>query len=196
MKLSKQLIYSGIFFPALLFSIPPSSWIELEVQKDSVQLSSSSEMLEKGIFYDKFPAYIGGEREDLIPPAVGEHLSGPVDEPVDTAETGDHVGSRSEHEVVGVGQDDLDPERLQVGGRQMPERASGSHRHETRGGECSPGGRDRSGAGSSVVGRLLERGSHPRTQSPTRRSSVGSGRATIMDPQSMDDTPGHKSVTD
>ena len=79
------------------------------------------------------------EREDLVPARVGEHVAGPVHEPVQAAELGDQVGARAQHQVVRVGQDQRDAHRLEVLGVERLHRRPGADRHEQRGGQHARG---------------------------------------------------------
>ncbi len=48
-----------------------------------------------------------GQRHDLEPAGIGEDRAVPVHETVQAAEPGDTFRSGAQHEVVGVGQDDI-----------------------------------------------------------------------------------------
>ena len=74
-----------------------------------------------------------GQAEDLIAAAVGEERPAPAREPVQAAELGHELGPRAQHEVVGVGEDDLGPERLEVARGHGLHRARGADGHEGRG---------------------------------------------------------------
>ena len=84
------------------------------------------------------------EREDLVPAGICEEVAAPRHEAVETAETGDHVGTRAEHQVVGVGEDDLRAEVLEVGRRERAHGAPGADRHEA--GRAKGASRRRDGA--------------------------------------------------
>jgi len=73
-----------------------------------------------------------GQAEDLVAAGVGQDRSGPRHEAVEAAERLDETVTRTQDEVVGVGEDDLGPDLGEVGGSQALVRPRGSHRHEGR----------------------------------------------------------------
>ena len=94
----------------------------------------------------------GRQREDLVAARVGQHVPAPVREAVQPPERGHQVRSRAQHEVVGVAEDDLGAQVLQVGRRQRAHRSPGADRHEARRREAAPRRGDGAGAGVPAGG--------------------------------------------
>src|SRR3954451_18785680 len=72
------------------------------------------------------------EREHLEPAGVRQGEAAPAGELAETAQRGDGLGSRPQHQVVGVAQDDLGAECFVVGGAEVLDRTAGADRHEAR----------------------------------------------------------------
>ena len=64
----------------------------------------------------------GPEREHLVAAGIGQDVAPPVGEAVEPAPAGDDLGAGPQHQVVGVAEDDLDPQALEVGRRQRAHR--------------------------------------------------------------------------
>ena len=70
----------------------------------------------------------GAEREHLESPGVGQQVPVPAGEAMQSANRLDHLDARTQHQVVGVGQDDLRPEGVQVAGIEEADRAARARR--------------------------------------------------------------------
>ena len=73
-------------------------------------------------------------------------------EPVEAAQPFDPLGTGPQHQVIGVGEDDLgagQPDRL---GRHRLDRGGGADRHERRGADLAPAGGEPAGPGGAVPG--------------------------------------------
>ena len=57
---------------------------------------------------------LGAQREHLKAAGVGEEVAGPAGEAVQAAERLDHLDPGPQHQVVGVGQDDLRSELVEI----------------------------------------------------------------------------------
>ena len=90
------------------------------------------------------------QREDLVAARVGQHVATPAGEAVDAAELGHHLGARPQHQVVGVGQQHVDPGRLEVRARHGPHRSPRPDRHEARCPEPAAGRLHDPGSGGPV----------------------------------------------
>ena len=75
----------------------------------------------------------GGEAHDLEAAGVGQNGALPAREAVQPAEGCDPLGSRAEHEVVGVGEDHLRARGRKVAGEDALDRPRRPDRHEGRG---------------------------------------------------------------
>ena len=73
-----------------------------------------------------------GEREDLEAAAVGEHGMIPVHETVDTTGLADDVDAGPQVQVVGVGEDDLGVQGLELGVGDALDGGLRAHGHEDR----------------------------------------------------------------
>src|SRR5688500_8585646 len=73
-----------------------------------------------------------GEAEDLEAAAVGQQRLRPANEAMETAAPSDQLVARAQEQVVGVAEDDLGAELLQVAMERGFDRALGAHRHEGR----------------------------------------------------------------
>ena len=113
--------------------------------------------------------------ENLISAAVGQHETGPVHEPVEAAHLLDQVCARSQHQVIGVSQDDLGFEVCKVVTGQRLNCGTSPYWHETRCLDRASGRRDRAGAGDPTCRRNFEREHQPSPPSLERLS-----RETIM----------------
>ena len=71
-----------------------------------------------------------GERHDLEAARVGEDGPLPADEAVKPAEFRNLLGTRTEHEVIGIAQDDVGARRLDLVEIETLHGAHGAHRHE------------------------------------------------------------------
>ncbi len=100
---------------------------------------------------------VRSQREHLEPAGVGQRQAVPAGEPADAAEAGDDLGAGAQHEVVRVGQHDLDAEALVVGGAEVLDGATRPDRHEARRAVRAAGRRGDAGAGGAVLGDDLER---------------------------------------
>ena len=121
------------------------------------------------------------EREDLEATRVGEDVTAPVGEAVETPEIGDEIGPGPQHQVVGVGQHHLDPELLEVRGAERPHHRPGADGHEARGAERAARGVHHPGP-RRPVGRLdvepddpARRIGHERRRAAHRRSQEPRG---------------------
>jgi hypothetical protein len=83
----------------------------------------------RAFFADHAPL---GEAEHLEAAAVGEHRARPADKPVQAAAARDQVVAGTEKQVVGVAEDDLRAERLEIGVAHRLHRALRADRHERR----------------------------------------------------------------
>ena len=81
-----------------------------------------------------------GEAEDLESAAVGQDGVVPVLELVQAAGAPDQPGARTEHQVVGVPEDDLDIQLLQFARGHRLHRGARADRHEDRGMDRAVGG--------------------------------------------------------
>src|SRR5581483_10471225 len=76
------------------------------------------------------------ETEDLIAAAVSEDRPGPADERVQATAAGDQIGAGTEHQVIGVAEDDLRADLFEVSaahrldGALRPDRHEGRRRHD------------------------------------------------------------------
>ena len=87
--------------------------------------------LEAGALLGDLPAL--GEAVDLEAARVGEERAVPGHEPVQAAERPDQLVSGPQHQVVGVAEEDLRPERAEVVLADGLHRGLGAHGHEDRG---------------------------------------------------------------
>ena len=78
-----------------------------------------------------------GEAEDLEAAAVGEDRAGPGHEPVQVAQLGDDLLAGAEHQVIGVGEDDLRAGGGDVIGEDAFDGALGADGHERGGVEVA-----------------------------------------------------------
>ena len=78
------------------------------------------------------------KRHHLKAARVGEEMAAPARKALEAAECGNGFHTRTQHEVVGVRQHDLETQRFVVTGVEMDDDASGSHRHEHRRLERAP----------------------------------------------------------
>ena len=73
-----------------------------------------------------------GKTEDLIAAAVGEDRLVPADEPVKAAECADARGARPQIEMIGIGEDDLRAQVVEIAMRHRLHGALRADRHEGR----------------------------------------------------------------
>jgi len=73
-----------------------------------------------------------GKRENLVAAGIGEDIASPARESVDAASRLNHIQTRSEHEMVGVGQYQAVAKRFKPLVRHRLDRGSGPNRHEGR----------------------------------------------------------------
>src|SRR5919198_175877 len=92
------------------------------------------------------------EREDLKAARVREDGAAPAHEAVKAAELLDHVGARTEVEVVGVAEEDRRPELLQSLGVEAFDARLRTHRHEGGGGHVAVCGVEEAGARLTLGG--------------------------------------------
>ena len=92
--------------------------------------------------------HVPGQAENLEPPAIGEDGTIPTHEPMQPASGDEGFQTRSQHEVVGVGKDDLRARGAHFFWKQRLDGGLGTDRHERRGLDDSmepwsfvPGGR-------------------------------------------------------
>ena len=83
-----------------------------------------------------------GQRHDLETARIGEDRSRPVHEPVQSAEPGDDIGARAQHQMIGVGEHDLGPGRGHRFGRHRLDGPGGADGDEGRGGDGAVGASD------------------------------------------------------
>ena len=130
--------------------------------------------------------HVGPQGEDLVAAGVGQEMATPAGEAVETAEGGDRLGARTEHEVVGVGEHDLGAQPLEVHHRQGADHAAGADRHEAGRGESAPRRVDQPGAGRTVGGPDLHPGPPHRRRRwgdhPVAHRHSGPGRAVTGPP--------------
>src|SRR3954454_296560 len=69
-----------------------------------------------------------GEREHLKAAGIGDDRPLPAHEAMEPAEPGDPVGPRSQHQMKGVPEHQLDPEPRHLGSRERPDAAAGRER--------------------------------------------------------------------
>src|SRR6185295_4230817 len=73
-----------------------------------------------------------GQAEHLIAAAVGENRSGPADEAMQAATARDQIVAGPEVQMVGVAEEDLGAQRLEIAMRDPLHRALRADRHERR----------------------------------------------------------------
>ena len=78
-------------------------------------------------------AHVPGQTENLESAAVGQDRSVPTHEPMQPARGDEGLQTRSQHEVVGIGEDDLRPGGTDLLRQQRLDRGLGANRHECRG---------------------------------------------------------------
>ena len=86
--------------------------------------------LELGAFFPDDAAL--GQAEHLEAAAVGEDRPRPADERVQAAAARDQLVARPQEQVIGVAEDDLGADRLEVAVQRRLDRALRAHRHERR----------------------------------------------------------------
>ena len=72
------------------------------------------------------------QRHDLVAAGIGEDRSVPMHELVQAAEPGDALGAGPQHQMIGVGEDDVGAGRAHVLGEHGLDRGAGADRHEGR----------------------------------------------------------------
>ena len=92
-----------------------------------------------------------GERHHLEAARVGQDRTWPADEAVEAAEPGDAFGTRTQHQVVGVAEDDVGAELLQLIEIDGLHRSGGADRHEGRGADPAARRVDDAEAGIAVL---------------------------------------------
>ena len=108
-----------------------------------------------------------GQRHDLIAAGVGEDGLLPMHEFVQAAELGDALGAGPEHQMIGIGEDDIGAARRHVLGEHGLDRRPGANRHEGRGADDAAGRGDQPGPRRAV----------PRLDRKGEALSHGAGRA-------------------
>jgi hypothetical protein len=105
---------------------------------------------------------LGGEREDLESPGVGEDGAVPAHEAVEPAEATDGFRARAQQEVVGVAEHDLGAEPRHVLGREPGDGPPRPHRHEGGGLHPAVPGEERAapGAAPGIARAAVEREGH------------------------------------
>src|SRR5664280_617545 len=88
----------------------------------------------------------------LIPTRVGQGMTVPSGEPMESTEFSHHVNSGPEHQMVGIGQYHVDSECLEVGAVERLDGTSGTHGHERRYRVRPPGGMNHSGSSRPIGG--------------------------------------------
>jgi hypothetical protein len=78
-------------------------------------------------------AHVPGETENLESAAVGEDRSVPTHKPMQSASGNKGLQTWSQHEVVGIGEDDLRPGSTDLLRQQSLDRGLGANWHECRG---------------------------------------------------------------
>ncbi len=71
-----------------------------------------------------------GQRHDLIAAGIGEDRPVPMHEAMQAAEPGDALGARPQHQMIGVGEEDVGARRLHVFGEHGFDRGASADRHE------------------------------------------------------------------
>ena len=85
-------------------------------------------------------------------------------ETVQPAMRGDDGRTRAQHQVEGVGQNDLGAQPLKLLGRHRLDRAVGAYRHEGRGLDHAVSGHERAGARGAIARLHREGGPHARSR--------------------------------
>ena len=75
-------------------------------------------------------AWSATQRHHLKSARIGEEVAAPAREPFKAAERSNGFDTRTQHEVVRVGQHNFESQRFVVAGIEMDYGASGAHRHE------------------------------------------------------------------
>ena len=82
------------------------------------------------------PVFVDGihvrHRECLVPPGVGEHRAVPFHKPMGASESFEEFGPGTEHEVIGVVENDLRPDAFHLLGEDALHGGGGRDRHERR----------------------------------------------------------------
>ena len=106
-----------------------------------------------------------GQRHDLEAARIGQDRPRPVHHPVQAAETRDTLGTRAQHQVIGVAEHDPGAGRAhRVGGHRL-DGAGGADRHEHRGRHLAMRGQQRAGAGLAAPRILTPGEGHARSSS-------------------------------
>ena len=92
------------------------------------------------------------QRKDLKSAGIGEQVARPPGETVQAPQRFDHFHPGPQHQVIGVGQDDLRSEQVEIPGVEQAHRAAGPHRHEAGGGEGASRGLHHASPGQTVPG--------------------------------------------
>ena len=114
---------------------------------------------EFGIFLAQRAA--SGQREDLVAARIGEHGSRPVHEPMDAAEFLEDVETRSQQQVVGVGEQDLRTTLEEIFTALGSNRRMRTYGHEGRRQYLVVLRGEARGAGARILGRGFEREMQP-----------------------------------
>ena len=96
-----------------------------------------------------------GQRHDLIAAGIGEDRLVPMHELVQAAELGDALGAGPQHQMIGVGEDDVGAGRRHVLGEHGLDRGAGADRHEGR--RAHDAARRGDGAGARLAVARFER---------------------------------------
>jgi len=99
----------------------------------------------------------GGERHDLEAAGIGQDRPLPLAELMEPAEPRHALGARAEHQMVGVAQDDVGAEGLDLVHRDCLDRAGRADRHEGGRADLAAGGLKHAGAGAAIDGVDAER---------------------------------------
>jgi len=97
-----------------------------------------------------------GQREDLIAAGVGEHAAVPAHEAVNTAQLLEYLAAGPQHQVVGVGEDQLRADGFGFVDGVEAKAGVGGHRHEDRRFHRPTAGLEQAGAGGAVGGEELK----------------------------------------
>ncbi len=97
-----------------------------------------------------------GERHHLEAAAVGEDRAVPAHEGMQAAEAGDALGAGAQHQVIGVGEDDVGAGRLHLVEVERLDGGGGADRHERRRADEPMRRRHRAAARGTVLRQELE----------------------------------------
>src|ERR1043166_1518912 len=113
---------------------------------------------ESGAFFGDRPPL--RQAEDLVAPAVGENRLVPADEAMQSASARDHVVAGPQVQMIGVAQQNLRAERLEIAMRDAFDCALRADGHERRRLDLAMGRRQHAGARATVSMRDPETKGH------------------------------------